>query len=154
MENPYILRAPVGANKKKHIIGRGRSTGTGGTSTRGNKGQKSRSGGGVRLGFEGGQTPLFRRLPARGFNNAVFRIEYTCVNLLLLEKYFSAGETVNYETLVAKGLIKNKETLVKILGKGALTKKLTIQVDKVSSGAKASVEKAGGTVVLATAENS
>ena len=154
MENPYILRAPVGANKKKHIIGRGRSTGTGGTSTRGNKGQKSRSGGGVRLGFEGGQTPLFRRLPARGFNNAVFRVEYTCVNLLLLEKYFANGESVSYETLVAKGILKNKETLVKILGKGTLTKKLTIQVDKISAGAKAAVEKAGGTVVVATAENS
>ncbi|MEI8093554.1 MAG: 50S ribosomal protein L15 [Spirochaetales bacterium] len=153
MENPYILRAPVGANKKKHIIGRGRSTGTGGTSTRGNKGQKSRSGGGVRLGFEGGQTPLFRRLPARGFNNAVFRVEYTCVNLLLLEKYFASGETVSYETLVAKGIVKNKETLVKILGKGTLTKKLTIQVDKISAGAKAAVEKAGGTVAVAAAEN-
>jgi large subunit ribosomal protein L15 len=153
MENPYILRAPVGANKKKHIIGRGRSTGTGGTSTRGNKGQKSRSGGGVRLGFEGGQTPLFRRLPARGFSNAVFRIEYACVNLLLLEKYFSNGETVSYQTLVAKGILKNKETLVKILGKGTLTKKLTIQVDKISEGAKAAVEKAGGTVVAHTAEN-
>ena len=153
MENPYILRAPVGANKKKHIIGRGRSTGTGGTSTRGNKGQKSRSGGGVRLGFEGGQTPLFRRLPARGFSNAVFRIEYACVNLLLLEKYFANGETVSYQTLVAKGILKTTETLVKILGKGTLTKKLTIQVDKISEGAKAAVEKAGGTVVSHTTEN-
>ena len=153
MENPFILRAPVGANKKKHIIGRGRSTGTGGTSTRGNKGQNSRTGGGVRLGFEGGQTPLFRRLPARGFSNAPFRVEYTAVNLLLLEKNFSNGETVSYETLVAKGILKNKETAVKILGKGTLTKKLTISVGKISAGAKAAVEKAGGTVVVATAEN-
>ncbi len=148
MAESFILRAPVGANKKKHIIGRGRSTGTGGTSTRGNKGQKSRSGGGVRLGFEGGQTPLFRRLPARGFSNAPFRIEYTAVNLLLLEKFYSSGETVSYETLVAKGILRNKETAVKILGKGTLTKKLTIQVGKISAGAKAAVEKAGGTVVV------
>jgi len=153
MENPFILRAPAGANKKKHIIGRGRSTGTGGTSTRGNKGQNSRTGGGVRLGFEGGQTPLFRRLPSRGFSNAVFKLEYTPVNLLLLEKFYADGETVSYETLVAKGLLKNKETAVKILGKGTLTKKLTIQVEKISAGAKAAVEKAGGTVVVA-AENS
>jgi len=152
MENPFILRAPAGANKKKHIIGRGRSTGTGGTSTRGNKGQNSRTGGGVRLGFEGGQTPLFRRLPARGFSNADFRLEYTVVNLLLLEKFYSNGETVNYTTLLEKGLIKAKETAVKILGKGTLTKKLTIEVGKISSGAKAAVEKAGGTVVVATAE--
>jgi len=153
MGNSFILRAPVGANKKKHIIGRGRSSGTGGTSTRGNKGQKSRSGGGVRLGFEGGQTPLFRRLPARGFSNAPFRIEYTAVNLLLLEKFFSNGETVSYETLVAKGILRNKETAVKILGKGTLTKKLTIQVGKISAGAKAAVEKAGGTVVVTPSED-
>lgn len=153
MENPFILRAPAGANKKKHIIGRGRSTGTGGTATRGNKGQKSRSGGGVRLGFEGGQTPLFRRLPARGFNNADFKLEYTAVNLLLLEKFYADGEIVSYVTLVEKGLIKPKETSVKILGKGTLTKKLTIEVGKISAGAKAAVEKAGGTVVVATAEN-
>ena len=153
MENPFILRAPVGANKKKHIIGRGRSTGTGGTSTRGNKGQNSRTGGGVRLGFEGGQTPLFRRLPSRGFSNAPFKVVYTAVNLLLLEKNYSNGETVSYETLVAKGILKNKETAVKILGKGTLTKKLTVSVDKISVGAKAAVVKAGGTVVATAAEN-
>lgn len=151
-ENPFILRAPKGANKKKHIIGRGRSTGTGGTSTRGNKGQNSRTGGGVRLGFEGGQTPLFRRLPSRGFSNAVFRIEYVPVNLLILEKNYSNGETVSYETLVAKGILKKSETSVKILGKGTLTKKLTVQVDHISAGAKAAVEKAGGTVVVAAAK--
>ena len=149
MSESFILRAPVGSNKKKHIIGRGRSTGTGGTSTRGNKGQKSRSGGGVRLGFEGGQTPLFRRLPSRGFSNAPFKVEYTAVNILMLEKFYANGETVSYQTLVAKGILRNKETAVKILGKGTLTKKLTIQVDKISAGAKAAVEKAGGTVVAA-----
>jgi large subunit ribosomal protein L15 len=151
-ENPFILRAPKGANKKKHIIGRGRSTGTGGTSTRGNKGQNSRTGGGVRLGFEGGQTPLFRRLPSRGFSNAVFRVEYVPVNLLILEKNYSDGETVSYDTLVAKGILKKSETAVKILGKGKLTKKLTVQVAQISAGAKAAVEKAGGTVVVAAAE--
>jgi large subunit ribosomal protein L15 len=153
MENPFILRAPKGANKKKHIIGRGRSTGTGGTSTRGNKGQNSRTGGGVRLGFEGGQTPLFRRLPSRGFSNAPFKVEYVPVNLLLLEKNYADGETVSFETLVAKGILKKSETLVKILGKGKLTKKLTVQVAHISAGAKAAVEKAGGKVLVTTAEN-
>jgi large subunit ribosomal protein L15 len=147
MENPYILRAPIGANTKKTIIGRGRSSGTGGTSGRGNKGQKSRSGGGVRLGFEGGQTPLFRRLPSRGFSNAVFTVKYSVVNLSLLEQAYGNGETVNYESLVAKGLIKRSETLVKVLGKGTLTKKLTVSVDKLSESAKVAIEKAGGKVV-------
>ncbi|NNM55041.1 MAG: 50S ribosomal protein L15 [Spirochaetales bacterium] len=146
MENMFILRAPQGANKKKTIIGRGRSSGTGGTSGRGNKGQKSRSGGGVRLGFEGGQTPLFRRLPSRGFSNAYFKVDYTVINLSDLERVYSSGETVDYNTLVAKGLVKKSETLVKLLATGSLTKKLTVSVDKVSEAAKSAVEKAGGTV--------
>ncbi len=146
MENMFILRAPQGANKKKTIIGRGRSSGTGGTSGKGSKGQKSRSGGGVRLGFEGGQTPLFRRLPSRGFSNAYFKVDYTVINLSDLEKVYSSGETVDYNTLVAKGLVKKSETLVKLLAKGSLTKKLTVSVDKVSEAAKSAVEKAGGTV--------
>lgn len=154
MENPFILRAPVGANKKKTIIGRGRSSGTGGTSGRGNKGQNSRSGGGVRLGFEGGQTPLFRRLPSRGFSNAVFKVEYTVVNLDILETAYSNGETVSYETLVAKGILKNQETLVKVLGRGTISKKLTVQVDKVSEAAKVAIEKAGGQVVALTGQDS
>ena len=146
MENMFILRAPQGANKKKTIIGRGRSSGTGGTSGKGSKGQKSRSGGGVRLGFEGGQTPLFRRLPSRGFSNAYFKVDYAVINLSDLEKVYSSGETVDYNTLVKKGLLKKSETLVKLLAKGSLTKKLTVSVDKVSEAAKSAVEKAGGTV--------
>ena len=146
MENMFILRAPKGANKKKTIIGRGRSSGTGGTSGKGNKGQKSRSGGGVRLGFEGGQTPLFRRLPSRGFSNAYFKVDFTVINLSDLEKVYVSGETVDYNSLVAKGLVKKSETLVKLLAKGTLTKKLTVSLEKVSEAAKAAVEKAGGTV--------
>ena len=146
MENMFILRAPKGANKKKTIIGRGRSSGTGGTSGKGNKGQKSRSGGGVRLGFEGGQTPLFRRLPSRGFSNAYFKVDFTVINLSDLEKVYVSGETVDYNSLVAKGLVKKSETLVKLLAKGTLTKKLTVSLEKVSEAAKVAVEKAGGTV--------
>lgn len=144
----FDIHAPKGANRKKFIIGRGKGSGRGGVSGRGNNGQKSRSGGGVRLGFEGGQTPLFRRLPRRGFSNAVFKIDYVEVNLKQLEAVYAAGETVNLDTLQAKGLIKKSETLVKILGKGELTKKLTIDGLKISAGAKAVVEKVGGKVVV------
>lgn len=142
----FDIHAPKGANKKKFIIGRGKGSGRGGVSGRGNNGQNSRSGGGVRLGFEGGQTPLFRRLPRRGFSNAVFRVEYVEVNLKQLEVVYINGETVNLETLVAKGLTKKSEILVKILGKGTLTKKLTIDGLKISAGAQAAVEKAGGKI--------
>ena len=144
----YDIHAPKGANKKKFIIGRGMGSGRGGVSGRGNNGQKSRSGGGVRLGFEGGQTPLFRRLPRRGFSNAVFTTEYVEVHLKQLESVCAAGETVNLDTLQAKGLIKKSEVLVKILGKGELSKKLTIDGLKISAGAKAAVEKVGGKIVV------
>jgi len=146
-ESEFVLKAPVGANKKKHIIGRGRSTGTGGTSTRGSKGQKSRSGGGVRLGFEGGQTPLFRRLPSRGFNNAKFTTRFKVVNVEILEKYFQNGEVVNYSTLVAKGILKKSETDFKILGKGRVKKALRLEVSHISSTARGAVEKVGGSVL-------
>lgn len=149
----FILRAPVGANKKKRVIGRGSSSTRGGVSGRGNNGQKSRSGGGVRLGFEGGQTPLFRRLPSRGFSNAVFKLDFTVVNVGQLETAFKNGETVNYDSLVEKGIIKASETLVKLLGKGTFTKKLTVQVDKVSAGAQALIEKNGGKVVAPEANS-
>lgn len=140
----YIIRVPLGATKKKVIVGRG----YGGKSRRGNNGQNSRSGGGVRFGFEGGQTPLFRRLPRRGFSNEFFKQVYTLVNLDLLESLFSNGEEVNYDTLLTKGVIKRSENAIKILGNGKLTKKLTVQVSKISESAKAAVEAAGGTVTL------
>jgi len=141
------LRAPKGASKKKSIVGRGRSSGSGKTSGRGHKGQKARSGGGVRLGFEGGQMPLYRRVAARGFSNYPFKTEYVVVNISSLEKLYSEGETVNLETLVQKGLVKKSEKLVKILGVGDLKKKLEVNVPAVSAAAKGKIEKAGGSVV-------
>ena len=143
------LKAPVGANKKKRIVGRGSSSGRGTTAGRGNKGQQSRSGGKVYIGFEGGQMPLFRRIAQRGFSNYPFKREFDIVNLCDIEAKYTDGETVNKETLVAKGLVKNSAVLVKVLGNGDLTKKVTVAVDKVSASAKEKIEKIGGTVTEA-----
>lgn len=143
------LKAPVGANKKKRIVGRGSSSGRGTTAGRGNKGQQSRSGGKVYIGFEGGQMPLFRRIAQRGFSNYPFKKDFDIVNLCDIEAKYADGETVNKETLVAKGLVKNSAVLVKVLGNGDLTKKVTVAVDKVSASAKEKIEKIGGTVTEA-----
>ena len=143
------LKAPVGANKKKRIVGRGSSSGRGTTAGRGNKGQQSRSGGKVYIGFEGGQMPLFRRIAQRGFSNYPFKKEFDIVNLCDIEAKYADGETVNKETLVAKGLVKNSAVLVKVLGNGDLTKKVTVAVDKVSASAKEKIDKIGGTVTEA-----
>ena len=143
----FILNAPEGANKKKHIVGRGSSSGSGTTAGKGNKGQQSRSGGKTYVGFEGGQMPLYRRIAHRGFSNYPFKKEYVCLNVNVLEEKYSSDETVNNESLLAKGLIKSSKVLVKILGDGDLTKKLTVAVAKVSASAKAKIEKAGGSVV-------
>ena len=140
------LQPAVGSNKKKRRIGRGPGSGKGGTSTRGHKGAKSRSGYSQKVGFEGGQMPLYRRIAHRGFSNYPFKKEFVVVNVTVLEKKYSAGETVNKETLLAKGLISKVDALVKILGTGDLTKELTVEVDKVSASAKAKIEKAGGSV--------
>ncbi len=148
--NP-ILTAPYGANKKDRRVGRGSSSGRGSTAGRGNKGQQSRSGGKVYIGFEGGQMPLFRRIAQRGFSNYPFKKEYACVNVADINAKFSDGETVNKETLAAKGLLKGVNPLVKILGNGEITKKLSFNVDKISASAKDKIEKAGGSVTL-TAE--
>ena len=142
----FVLSAPQGANKKKRIVGRGSSSGRGTTAGKGNKGQQSRSGGKTYVGFEGGQMPLYRRIAHRGFSNYPFKKEYSVVNVSLLEEKYSDGESVNKKTLVAKGLISKVDSLVKILGTGDLTKKLTVDVDKVSASAKAKIEKAGGSV--------
>lgn len=142
----FELKAPKGANKSRKILGRGRATGTGKTSGKGNKGQKSRSGGGTRLGFEGGQMPLFRRVAARGFSNFPFKVEYIGVNVGSLNERYSDGENVNHETLVEKGLIKKSEKNVKILGAGELDKKLVVEIEKVTAGAKDKIVKAGGSV--------
>jgi ribosomal protein L15, bacterial/organelle len=145
----FNLYAPEGANKKKRIVGRGSSSGRGTTAGRGNKGQQSRSGGKVYVGFEGGQMPLYRRIAKRGFSNYPFRKEYEVFNLRDIEVRYENGETVNRESLVMKGLLKKVTSLVKVLGDGDLSKKLTVDVDKVSASAKEKIEKAGGTVVLA-----
>ena len=144
--NP-ILSAPQGANKKDRRVGRGSSSGRGTTAGKGNKGQQSRSGGKTYVGFEGGQMPLYRRIAHKGFSNYPFKKEYVCINVEVLEAKFNDGETVNKESLIAKGFISAKSgSLVKVLGNGEITKKLTVDVDKVSASAKAKIEKAGGTV--------
>ena len=145
----FNLSAPKGANKKKRIVGRGSSSGRGTTAGRGNKGQQSRSGGKVYVGFEGGQMPLFRRIARRGFSNSPFKKEYLVLNLCDLEPKYSDGETVNVKTLAEKGFVnKNSKTAVKILSNGDVTKKLTVEVEKISAAAKEKIEKAGGTVTV------
>jgi large subunit ribosomal protein L15 len=143
----FELKAPKGANRSKKLLGRGRATGTGKTSGKGHKGQKSRSGGGTRLGFEGGQMPLYRRVASRGFSNHPFKVEYVGINVCDLSERYSDGDKVNHETLVEKGLIKKGEKNVKILGDGDLDKKLEVEIKKVTAGAKDKIVKAGGTVV-------
>jgi len=141
----FDIRAPRGAVKKKKMLGRGTGTGYGSTAGRGTKGQKSRSGGGVRPGFEGGQMPLFRRVARRGFSNYPFKKSYDIVSLDKLEKY-KAGETVNIDTLIDRGIIKSKKRAVKILANGTLTKKLTVENLKVSKKARDVIESLGGEV--------
>lgn len=142
----FNLHAPEGATKRKRIVGRGQGSGLGTTAGKGNKGQQSRSGGKTYPGFEGGQMPLYRRLPHRGFKNTMFRKEWQVVNLRDLEVKFEAGETVDGVSLRAKGLVKKAEGLVKILGDGELSKALTVSVDKVSAQALEKIQKAGGKV--------
>jgi large subunit ribosomal protein L15 len=144
MDSPS-LKAPVGATKKRKIIGRGSSSGHGGTSTKGSKGQNARAGGGVRPGFEGGQMPLFRRIARRGFSNHKFRRDYITVNLGQLEGRFSRGDVVNRASLVEKGLIKGKG-LIKILGDGEAPQGVRVEVDAVSESAREKISKAGGEI--------
>lgn len=148
----FCLSAPKGANKKKRIVGRGSSSGRGTTAGRGDKGQQSRSGGKVYVGFEGGQMPLYRRIAHKGFSNYPFRKEYAVFNLVDIEARYNDGETVNKESLVLKGLLKKPAMLVKILGNGEVTKKLTVDVDKISASAKEKIEKAGGSVTAGSNE--
>jgi large subunit ribosomal protein L15 len=138
------LKAPEGATHKKKRVGRGPGSGLGKTSGRGNKGQKSRSGYSGMRGFEGGQMPLHRRLPKRGFTN-IFKREWAEVNLADLEKQFEAGASVTPETLVEKGLVrKSKAKSVVVLGQGELNKSLTVSAHRFSSTAKQKIEAAGG----------
>jgi large subunit ribosomal protein L15 len=143
----FELKAPKGANRSKKVLGRGRATGTGKTSGKGHKGQNSRSGGGTKIGFEGGQMPLYRRIAARGFSNHPFKVEYVGINVSALNERYNDGDKVNRETLIEKGLIKRGEKNIKILGNGDLEKKLEVEIKKVTAGAKEKIVKAGGTVV-------
>jgi len=145
----HDLKPNRGAVKRRKRIGCGESSGHGKTSCKGNKGQKARAGAGIRPGFEGGQMPLFRRLPKKGFSNAAFKTVFEVVNLSCLEKAFADGDTVNEATLREKNLVNRTCDAVKILGNGEITRKLTIQVDQVSRSAREKIEKAGGTVATA-----
>ena len=141
----HELKVAEGARKENFRVGRGVGSGNGKTSGKGHKGQNSRSGGGVRLGFEGGQLPLYRRLPKRGFKN-VNRVEFAIVNLKTLSNYYNDGETVSPVSLVEKGIINKEFDGIKDLAGGELTKKLTVQAHKFSKSAVSAIEKAGGTV--------
>ena len=141
----HELSPAEGSTRPNFRKGRGAGSGNGKTGGRGHKGQNARSGGGVRPGFEGGQMPLQRRVPKRGFNN-IFRTEYATVNVAALEERFDANAVVDAESLKACGLIKKELDGIKVLGKGDLTKALTVKVSAVSESAKAKIEAAGGTV--------
>ena len=137
------LSPAAGSVKEAYRKGRGHGSGNGKTAGRGHKGQKARSGGGTRIGFEGGQMPLARRLPKFGFNN-IFATQYAIVNVADLEAAFNAGDVVDTEALKAKGLVKKSLDGVKVLGNGELTKALTVKAAAYSASAKEKIEKAGG----------
>jgi len=141
----YNIEQPEGAVRSPKRVGRGTSSGTGKTSGKGHKGQNARSGGGVRPGFEGGQLPLFRRLPKRGFSNAKFKVEYATINVSDLDN-FEDGAVVTPELLKEMGIVKKQLAGIKVLGNGELTKKLTVKAHKFSKSAKEAIEKAGGNV--------
>ena len=145
----HDLHPAPGAKKSRKRIGRGPGSGTGKTAGKGHKGQKSRSGYSRRYGFEGGQMPLVRRIPKRGFCN-IFRVEFQVVNLKDLERLFVDGDTVSVEMLVEKGLVRGGKRLVKVLGDGELSKKLSVQAHKFSASARAGIEKAGGSCEVVT----
>ena len=137
------LKPNEGATFSRKRLGRGVGSGLGKTSGKGHKGQNARSGGGVRPGFEGGQLPLFRRIPKRGFSNAKFKTSYAVINLSDLNK-FEEGAVVTPELLKEMGLVKKQLDGIKVLGKGKLEKKLTVKAHKYSNVAKEQIEKLGG----------
>lgn len=139
----HELSPAAGSNRETKRIGRGHGSGWGKTAGKGHKGQWARSGGGVRPGFEGGQTSLARRMPKRGFNN-IFKTEYAVVNIRDLEKRFESGDVVDEQAIMDSGLIKKPLDGIKILGTGDLTKKLTVKVTKFSETAKSKIIGAGG----------
>ncbi len=142
----HDLRPAEGANKKRKRVGRGTGSGKGKTSGRGTKGQSSRTGGSVRVNFEGGQLPLTKRLPKlRGFNNR-FKVEYVPVNLDQIERLFGAQAEVSQETLASVGLLGDVAEPVVVLARGEVTKPLTVKVQRISAAAKQKIEAAGGSV--------
>ena len=143
----HNLRPRHGSRHRVKRLGCGESSGHGKTSGKGHKGQKARSGGSIRLGFEGGQMPLIRRLPKRGFNNAAFHKHYAIVNVSELNA-FEAGTVVNEQLLRESNLVRGHFAGIKILGEGELKHDLQVQVDKISTTAREKIEKAGGTVTL------
>lgn len=145
----HEITAQVGRYKQRKRIGRGTSSGHGRTSGRGHKGCKSRSGYKRRPGYEGGQMPLFRRLPKRGFSNARFRNDYHIVNLKTIEAHCDDGADVTPERLVELGVIRDTSLPVKVLGEGEITRKLKITAARFSASARAKIEAAGGTATVA-----
>ena len=139
----HELSPNPGSVKTRKRVGRGAGSGLGKTSGKGHKGQNARSGGGVRVGFEGGQLPLFRRLSKRGFNNYEFRTVYATVNVGDLNR-FEDGTTITPELLIETGLVKKELDGIKVLGNGELTKKLTVKANKFSDSAKTKIENIGG----------
>ena len=139
----HELKPNAGSTASRKRVGRGAGSGLGKTSGKGHKGQNARSGGGVRVGFEGGQLPLFRRLSKRGFNNFEFRTVYATVNVSDLNR-FEDGTTVTPELLIETGLVKKELDGIKVLGNGELTKKLVVKANKFSGSAKEKIENNGG----------
>jgi large subunit ribosomal protein L15 len=147
----FDIRAPKGQTKKNKRLGRGVGSGHGKTAGKGNKGQKARAGGGVRLGFEGGQMPLFRRIARRGFSNYPFKKEFQVVNVSDLNR-FADGDVVNPQSLAAHGLARKKSVEVKILASGELTKKVIVEGARVSASARQKIVAVGGSVKDVVAE--
>ena len=140
----HELSPAPGSTKSAWRKGRGVGSGNGKTAGRGHKGKNARTGGGVRPGFEGGQIPLYRRLPKRGFTNSLFKKEYAIINLETLDKLFNDGDAVSMETLLEKGVIRKELNGLKVLGRGEITKKLTVKAAIFSASAKEKIEAAGG----------
>ena len=141
----HELSPAAGSTKENYRKGRGAGSGNGKTAGKGHKGQNARSGGGVRPGFEGGQLPLYRKLPKRGFNNSRFAKVYTVINLDVIEKLFNDGDVVDAEALLAKGVVSSVAADgVKVLGNGNLTKNITVKATVFSATAKEKIEAVGG----------
>lgn len=145
---------PAVPNRAKKRVGRGESSGWGKFAGRGNNGQRSRSGGSMNPAFEGGQTPYFRRIPKKGFSNFPFKKIFSTFNLAEIEQRYESGETVNRVSLIEKGLLRRKNNMIKILGMGDFSKKLTFDVDAISKSAVEKITKAKGTIVEKSLEDS